>query len=69
MKTFEVVMKAYKTVIVEANDAEEAERIASEECTSSSWEIESWQAEELLRSHDIKVAKQHGATTVENWDG
>ena len=70
LKTFEVLITAYKTVIVEASSEDEAMEIASEECTSSDWEADRWSIEkELKTANDIDQAKRSGAIPIEDWRG
>ena len=69
MKTFNVLITAYKAVIINAEDKESAEQIASEECFSTEWETERWEAEELESPEAIKRAQSHGAVLLNNWNG
>ena len=70
MKTFEVLITAYRTVIVNAEDKDEAEEIASEECTSSRWEIDAWNVEQELDTlAKVASAKRAGAIMIDNWTG
>lgn len=67
MAKFLVLLKAYRTVIVEAETSEDAEQTASKECTSIAWEIEGWQTEEELKTDaDVEKAKRAGAVEVDN---
>ncbi len=50
MKTFEVLIKAYTFVVVQAEDEERATEIASDTVDSlSGWELESWEVEEEFK--------------------
>lgn len=69
-RIFEILVKAYKFVIVEAGDEEAALQLAAEECSSFNWEVDAWDIERELHSpDDIKNAKRYGAQTLENWSG
>lgn len=68
MKTFEVLVTGLRTVLVEAEDADEAAEIASEECTSLEWDIQDWVVERELRTPDeIASARRHGSVLLRNW--
>lgn len=67
-RIFEVSIKAYRSVIVEAEDEDDALDIVGDECTDSNWEIDEWRVEnELKTEKDIKQAKECGAVDLDNW--
>ena len=69
-RLFEVMVIGYKTVIVEADDSEEAMELASEECTSSNWEIDEWKMEKEFQTREAaNRAIAHGAVPIDRWNG
>lgn len=61
MKTFEILVKAYTTLVVEAEDAEAAIEFAGDIVREpSGWEIDGWQVDKTLGSAtDIMGAIRH----------
>lgn len=70
MKTFKVLVKAYRVVLVQVEDdetGEDAEQKASEDLIEFDWEIDEYQAEEELTTPGrIEQAKKHGAEMLED---
>lgn len=71
MKTFQVLVTAYRTVLIQVEDDEgmqEAAETASENCTSFSWEIDEWKVEkELTSPEQILNSKRHGAVDMDDF--
>ncbi len=61
MKTFEILVKAYTTLAVEAEDAEAALELAGDIVREpSGWEIDGWEVEnELGNEETIKAVIRH----------
>lgn len=63
MKTFEIHVTAYTSLVVQAKDEAEALEIASEDCDihqPSGWEIDDWSiARELTEERAVEAAIRH----------
>lgn len=70
MKTYEVLVKAWRVLLVEVEDdcgPEEAEEEASINFTPFNWEIDEFKVErELTTPDEIARAKSHGAEPIDN---
>lgn len=68
MKKFEILVTAYRAVIIEAEDKEDAMEIDAEECRDFDWEIDAWNIERELETEDaVKASLRHGAKLLEDW--
>lgn len=68
MKTFRVLVTAYRQVIVKAENAEDAEHFVFTECTGEDWTIERAQVdEELKTAREIARCKARGAVDMRDW--
>lgn len=70
MPRYEVLLKAYRSVLVEADDEEDAFEIVQEECVTgiSDWDIDDITIEQEIKSdQEYEVAKRSGATPIEDW--
>jgi hypothetical protein len=67
MKTFKVLVTAHRLVIIEAENAEEAEQTASEECTDFDWVTDGWKAEQELTPEGVDKAIKQGVKLLEDW--
>lgn len=70
MKTYAIDVTAYRRVLVQAENEEEAREIASNECTTGigDWDVDEWRVfKELKDEKELEAQKRCGAVEVDDW--